>query len=128
MKGQYNFWQQNAFLTCSWRFLRSKRLEQLEFKLEKLLGLRNMEEKLENEFLRKVLKTYAWFSFLILIFVNSMNLQNCLVSSVTTPVFIFSRYIFSGYTYETLPTKFTLSPSAVTFFLPFFHCLPHLWS
>ena len=33
--GQNNFWQQNAFLTCSWRFLRSNELEQLEFKLEK---------------------------------------------------------------------------------------------
>ena len=26
----------------------SKKLEQLEFKLEKLLGFRNMQEKLEN--------------------------------------------------------------------------------
>ena len=33
--GQNNFWQQNAFLTCSCRFLRSNKLEQLEFKLEK---------------------------------------------------------------------------------------------
>ena len=29
VKGQNNFWQHNAFLTCSWRFLRSKELEQL---------------------------------------------------------------------------------------------------
>ena len=35
-------------LTCSWRFLRSNKLEQLEFKLEKLLGFRNMQEKLEK--------------------------------------------------------------------------------
>ena len=35
VKGQNNFWQQNDFLTCSWRFLRSNKLEQLEFKLEK---------------------------------------------------------------------------------------------
>ena len=35
VKGQVNFWQQNAFLTCFWRFLRSNKLEQLEFKLEK---------------------------------------------------------------------------------------------
>ena len=46
---------QNAFLTCSWRFLiLSNKLEQLEFKLEKnnkLLGFRNMQEKLENIFL-----------------------------------------------------------------------------
>ena len=47
---QNNFWQQNAFLTCSWRFLISNKSEQLEFKLEKLLGFRNMQEKLENLF------------------------------------------------------------------------------
>ena len=29
VKGQNNFWQQNAFLTCSWRFLRSNKLELL---------------------------------------------------------------------------------------------------
>ena len=34
-KGQNNFWQQNTFLTCSWRFLNSQKFEQLEFKLEK---------------------------------------------------------------------------------------------
>ena len=39
---------QNAFLTCSWRFLRSDKLEQLQFKFEKLLEFRNMQEKLEN--------------------------------------------------------------------------------
>jgi len=38
-KGQDNFWQQNAFLTCSWRFLRSKKLEQLKSKLEKIIGI-----------------------------------------------------------------------------------------
>ena len=48
VKGQNNFWQQNAFLTCSWRFLTSHKLEQLEFKLEKILGFRNMQEKLEK--------------------------------------------------------------------------------
>ena len=36
VKGQNNFWQQNAFLTCSWRFLRSNKLE---FKLEKNIGI-----------------------------------------------------------------------------------------
>ena len=35
-------------LTCFWRFLRSNKLEQLEFKLEKLLGFKNMQEKLEK--------------------------------------------------------------------------------
>ena len=33
------FLKQNAFLTCSWRFLRSNTLEQLEFKLEKIIGI-----------------------------------------------------------------------------------------
>ena len=33
VKGQNNFWKQNAFLTYSWR------LEQLEFKLEKIIGI-----------------------------------------------------------------------------------------
>ena len=39
VKGQNNFWKQNAFLTCSWRFLKSNKLEQLEFKLEKNIGV-----------------------------------------------------------------------------------------
>ena len=37
VKGQKNFWLQNAFLTCSWRFLISNELEQ--FKLEKIIGI-----------------------------------------------------------------------------------------
>ena len=37
-----------VFLTCSWSFLSYDELEQLEFKLEKLLGFRNMQEKLQN--------------------------------------------------------------------------------
>ena len=28
-----------CFLTCSWRFLRSNKLEQLEFKSEKIIGI-----------------------------------------------------------------------------------------
>ena len=36
------------FLSSSWKFLRSNKLEQLEFKLEKILVLRKMQEKLEN--------------------------------------------------------------------------------
>ena len=39
------------FFTCSWRFLRSNKLERLEFKLEKLLGFRNMQENLEKNVL-----------------------------------------------------------------------------
>ena len=27
VKGQNNFWKQNAFVTCSWRFLKSNELE-----------------------------------------------------------------------------------------------------
>ena len=49
VKGQNNFWRQNVFLTCSWKFLISNKLEQLEFKLEKKnIGFRNMQEKLEK--------------------------------------------------------------------------------
>ena len=43
-----SFFKQILFLNCSWRFLRSNDLEQLEFKLKKILGFRNMQEKLEN--------------------------------------------------------------------------------
>ena len=37
-------------LTCSWRFLMSNKLEQLEFRKfgKKILGFRNMQEKLEE--------------------------------------------------------------------------------
>ena len=30
------------FLTCSWRFLISHKLEQLEFKLEKMIGIQKL--------------------------------------------------------------------------------------
>ena len=53
VKGQNNFWQQNVFLTCSWRFLIYNKLEQLKFKLKKILGFRNLQEKLENKDLVK---------------------------------------------------------------------------
>ena len=33
------FFVKECFLTCSWRFLRSNKLEQLEFKLEKNIGI-----------------------------------------------------------------------------------------
>ena len=39
----------NTFLTCSWRFLLSYKLEQLEVKWKKM-GFRNMQEKFENDF------------------------------------------------------------------------------
>ena len=35
VKGSEEFFKQNAFSTCSWRFLTFDKLEQLEFKLEK---------------------------------------------------------------------------------------------
>ena len=38
VKGQNNFWLQNAFFTCSWRFIISNK-EQLEFKLETITGI-----------------------------------------------------------------------------------------
>ena len=42
VKGQSNY----DFLTCSWRFLRSNKLEHLQFKKEKkMLGFKNMQEK-----------------------------------------------------------------------------------
>ena len=42
------FLETECFFTSSWRFLISNKLEPLEFKLKKILGLRNMQEKLEN--------------------------------------------------------------------------------
>ena len=41
------FLKQNAFLTYSWRFLRSIRTIIIQIG-KKLLGLRNLQEKLEN--------------------------------------------------------------------------------
>ena len=48
VKDQNNFWQQNAFLTCSWRFLISNKLDQLEFKLEKNIGIYKHAEKVRK--------------------------------------------------------------------------------
>ena len=39
VKGQNNFWWPNVFLTCSLRFLISNKLEQSEFKLQKIIGI-----------------------------------------------------------------------------------------
>jgi hypothetical protein len=39
VKGQNRFWKQNDFLTCSWRFFIFNKLEQLEFKSEKTIGI-----------------------------------------------------------------------------------------
>jgi hypothetical protein len=48
VKGQNNFWYQNAFLTCSWRFLISNKSEQLEFKLEKNIGIKKHAGKVRK--------------------------------------------------------------------------------
>ena len=46
---QNDFCEQNAILTCFWRFVSSNKLDQLELKLKFLGGFRNMQEKLEKE-------------------------------------------------------------------------------
>ena len=38
-----------AFLTCSWRFLISKKRENYNSNWKKILGFRNLQEKLENK-------------------------------------------------------------------------------
>ena len=48
VKGQNNYWSQNAMLTCSWKFLIPNKLEQLELKWEIFFGFRNLQEKLEK--------------------------------------------------------------------------------
>ena len=39
VKGQNNIWLQNAFFTCSYRFLISNKLEELEFEWKKNIGI-----------------------------------------------------------------------------------------
>ena len=49
VKGQNNIWKQNAFLTCSWRFLISNELEQIRIQMrKKYWEFRNLQKKLEN--------------------------------------------------------------------------------
>ena len=48
VKGQNNFWYQKAFLTCFWRFLISNKLEQLELKLEKNIGIQKSAGKVRK--------------------------------------------------------------------------------
>ena len=54
-EGSEQFLVTECFLTCSWRFLRENELEHVVNKSnsnwKKILGFRNMQEKLENEFL-----------------------------------------------------------------------------
>ena len=47
------FWKQNTFLTCSWKFITSNILEQLKLKFEKNIGIQKSEEKV-----RKLLCSY----------------------------------------------------------------------
>jgi hypothetical protein len=48
VKGQNNVWWQNAFLTCYWSILRSDKLEQLQFKLEKNIGIEKHAGKVKK--------------------------------------------------------------------------------
>ena len=48
VKGQNNVCYQNAFLTCSWKFLGSNKLEQLEFELEKNIGIQKHAGKVRK--------------------------------------------------------------------------------
>ena len=43
-----DFLVKNAFLTCSWRFLQSNKLEQFKFKLEKIIGIWKHAGKVRN--------------------------------------------------------------------------------
>jgi hypothetical protein len=51
VKGQNNFWLQNVFLTFSWRFLISNKLEKLELKLEKIIGIQKSAGKVRKNIL-----------------------------------------------------------------------------
>ena len=58
--------KQNAFLTCSWRFLISNKLEQLAFKLQKIIGIKKYAGKVRKwtfslKFLCFQLKICFWF-------------------------------------------------------------------
>ena len=46
------------FLTCSWRFLRLDKLEQLKFKLEKIIGIEKHAGKVRKNILR-----VQWYKF-----------------------------------------------------------------
>ena len=63
------------FSTSSWRFLRSNKLEQLEFKLEKILGFRNMHEKLEKRGFKKKFDLNAGSEILNLMLSNKITLD-----------------------------------------------------
>ena len=48
VKGQNNYWSQNAILTCSWKFLIPNKLEQLELKWEKNFGIQKSAGKVRK--------------------------------------------------------------------------------
>ena len=48
VKGQYNFWNRMLFLVVPEGFSNLNILEQLEFKMKKQLGLRNLQENIEK--------------------------------------------------------------------------------
>ena len=50
VKVQKDFWQQNAFVTFSWRFLISNKLEQLELKLEKYIRIEKHAGKVRKNY------------------------------------------------------------------------------
>ena len=50
VKGQKNFWWQNAFLICSWRFPMPYILEQLKLKSEKNIGIKKHAGKVRKIF------------------------------------------------------------------------------
>ena len=74
-------WQQIAFLTCSWRFLISNKLEQLEFKLEKKYwDLETCRKSLKN-FLLHLVRGYpiiTWTGLNIKINVAQKVYELCL--------------------------------------------------
>ena len=48
VKGQNIFLKKNAFLTCSWIFFRSNTLEELEFRVEKIIGIQKPTGKVRK--------------------------------------------------------------------------------
>ena len=47
-KRSEQYLKQNAFFTCSWRFLISNKLEQLKFKLDKIIGIKKHAGKVRK--------------------------------------------------------------------------------
>ena len=60
VKGQNNYCQQHAFLTCSWRFLISNNSEQSEFKLEKITGVEKHAGKVRKLIYQVLIHKYLF--------------------------------------------------------------------